>query len=178
METLYITSLMTYAEIGEKFGISADAVKVRAFRNDWVAKRDAYREKLPPEQLPQKVQDQIKRERESVLTKIRFDVLVENCTDIAVAFIARELQARYKEGSRAIDALELKDLMGAVEKAQNVKYRSLGIAPPKQVVEFTRIEAPADVYREQIDDAMDEYEQLTALATVKSGNGKKSLAKQ
>jgi len=176
METLFVTSLLTYDEVGERFNVSGGSVRVRAHRQGWNEKREKYREKLPPLK-PDVIQKQTEKERETILTKIRFDALVERCTDVAVAFIARELTARYQEGARSIDAMEMKDLMGAVEKAQGIKYRSLGIPPPKQVVEFTRIDAPAAQFAEGIADAMDEYEQLSALAIARGrdGNGKKPL---
>jgi transposase-like protein len=99
----------------------------------------------------------------AMLDKLQFDLRTERVTDVIAMLAAQLLTADYNRVSQGgLESMMLtqKDwanLIMIIEKAQNVKYRALGVAPPKVSFELDHINAPGLVVLAEIKQFVQEH---------------------
>lgn len=142
-EAEYVTSNTSIEELAPKYDVHPANARMESAKREWTAKRQQFRERMLEQANKKKL-------TETVLEKIHFDMICEQGCDIAVAAILRAIVDYVNNNGGVIDSQEMVNMAKAMQAWQDIKYRSLGIAPPKQTIEQITVIAPSN----QIEDAV------------------------
>ncbi len=159
IEARYVASDITLERLCEIYGCTMSTIGHIASDRRWTEKRAEFREFVANESI-------VKEKHLQLFDKMQFDAMTERSTDIAAAIVAEKMTTEYKAakaGARtAIEALELKEFLSSLKLAQEIKYRSLNIAPPKQSLAIEHIKSPAESLVDTLQEAIREYEEISA----------------
>ena len=123
IENEYVTGNLSYRELAEKYNkVSEHRIQKVGRTRKWVKKRREYRDSLNAE-----VRDE--KKKNTVLEKSRFDELTTRVCDTVAASMAK-LSTKEYDG-KTLTPARASEILAASQKAQDVKYRALGIPPPK-----------------------------------------------
>ncbi|HSW65478.1 MAG TPA: hypothetical protein VLH56_19535 [Dissulfurispiraceae bacterium] len=168
LKTDYITGLHTFAELAEKYDVSIPAIKKHSASEDWAALKREYQQGKDPDEPVKETKSlaaiQAEAERDkalvqlemAMLDKMQFDLRTERVTDVVAMLAAQLLTADYNRVTTGgLEAMQLtkKDwamLIAIIKDAQAIKYRSLGIPPPVQLVDVQATIAPGTAMLQQI----------------------------
>ena len=159
IEARYVTGNMSLSALAEEVGCGETTIFRLSKREDWIGKRREHASRIAG--IAQE-----NKERTAILDKIQFDALSENGADLAAAVVVEKFTREYTEakaGNRTpIEALELKEFLSSLKLAQEIKYRSLNIAPPKQSLAIEHVKSPAESLADTLQEAIREYEEISA----------------
>lgn len=137
--TEYITGDLSLRDLSAIHGIRLATLAGYSKAGEWERKRNEYRTALTTARtglmLDRKLFD-----------KAAFDAMCEQAVDLAVTQLTIQISSNFerqllpKGDARHEDALPvmvLDEMIGAIRHAQEIKYRALGIAPPKQRIEHS-----------------------------------------
>lgn len=149
IETEYVTGNISYADLAQKHGVSNDVLTRKAIKRNWTDKKQQFKDRMLE-------QANKKRLQETVLEKIHFDMMCEQSCDLAVSAIQRALIDYIHRKETLIDSLDMLNMAKAMQAWQDIKYRSLGVPAPKQVIETNPYSAPAEIIRQATESALTE----------------------
>ena len=159
IEAAYVTGKESLRALAGRYGCALSTVGRQASERDWDSKREQHRNTVASS-----VQEE--KKKLSVLDRLKFDELTEGSCDAANALIRLELgrmlgiaQAAARSGVPAlsVDSQDMKYLMEALKKSQDVKYRALGI-PPVSIVESRTPDSPIRTTEAELLDALGKFQ--------------------
>ena len=157
IEADYVTNNVSLEEIAARYNISAPVVRRKAAKLEWSSKRLQYKDGQLAKAKTVKLDV-------SVFDKAKFDAMSESVCDLIVAVAYNEFARMVNESRESrvsIDARDMGEIAKAVKAAQDIKYRALGIAPPKQSIEYTVCPAPIDILNQAVQDAIAELAEFS-----------------
>lgn len=130
IERDYITSNLTYRELARNYKVSESRLNVVGAKRKWKIKRKEYREGVMEETIAE-------RKRTAVYEKAEFDSKTERVCDIAASLIASKLTTLHNESQEArgkeLSTETVMEGLVAMKAAQDIKYRVLGVPPPRSL---------------------------------------------
>ena len=157
IEQDYVTGKLTYRELADKYNASESRIGVVGGKRIWAKKRKEYREGLSKAAINEAA-------KTSSFEKARFDELITRACDAVVAAMAALATDEYNRQS--LTPMESQNILAANQKAQDIKYRALGIPPPKTQSQIDE-EGAYKHYLERLAEARVELERGIAIGEVK-----------
>ena len=122
IETVYVSGNMSLSKLADDVGVSESAMNRASGRGGWVRKRQEYRRKV----TGLSIQKQLGKD---VLDKAHFDLHVGAITDVIIKESADSILKAREEKTLTTEGMEKH--IDLADKSLQVKYRILGIPPPK-----------------------------------------------
>ena len=164
LEIEYVTGDLSLRDMEKKHNIPLPTIRDQSKKKHWPRKRAEYRSGIVTETTQNK-------KSVAVMEKAKFDEYTDRTCDVAVAKAAKEITEQYNleietEGVIKIPLKTVSSALDIVRQAQEIKYRRLGIPPPKQVDSESE-----DIYREYQRAYAKELARLHHAAEERKANG-------
>lgn len=165
MEQKYVTGKLTYKELAREYKVSEHRVNVNGSNRSWQKKRKEYREGLCKQVIEE-------TKKSTVLERSAFDELTTRVCDASAASMAARATKDFK--AEDLTPAKAEAMLTVTCKAQEIKYRALGIPPPKTQAQVDAKEAFKH-YQEKLAEAMARLSETGTVIKPSKGNGGLSL---